>query len=105
MRHKRSKHENVMELAWELMEKGAYVISQHAFLRQNERAFSVGDIRNVIATGYHEKKKDEYKEEFGDWNYAICGHTLDNENARVCIAFSENSYFVVITVIRLEVSK
>lgn len=49
------------------------------------------------------KRKDEYKEEYADWNYAIRGTTLDNDQARICIAFAEEKHFVVITVIRLEV--
>ena len=97
------KIENVVVLAKNLMLKGAYVISNHAKLRQGERCFSIGDIRNIIDTGYHEKRKDEYKEEYADWNYAIRGKTLDNDQARICIAFAEEKHFVVITVIRLEV--
>lgn len=81
---------------------GAYVISNHAKLRQGERGFNIGDIRNIIETGHHEKRKDEYKEEYADWNYAIRGKTLDNDQARICIAFAEKAHFVVITVIRLE---
>ena len=97
------KIENVVVLAKNLMLRGAYVISNHAKLRQGERCFTIGDIRNIIDTGYHEKRKDEYKEEYADWNYAIRGKTLDNDQARICIAFAEEKYFVVITVIRLEV--
>ena len=63
----------------------------------------IGDIKNIISTGYHEKKKDEFKEEYEDWNYTIRGKTLDSDQARVCIAFIEENHFVVITVIRLEV--
>lgn len=97
------KIDNIAELARNLMHQGNYVISRHAELRQGERCFSIGDIKNIINTGYHEKKKDEFKEEYADWNYAIRGKTLDNEHARVCIAFIEGNHFVVITVIRLEV--
>ena len=97
------KLENIVVLAKKLMLKGAYVISNHAQLRQGERCFSIGDIRNIIDTGYHEKRKDEYKEEHADWNYAIRGKTLDNDQARICIAFVEEKHFVVITVIKLEV--
>lgn len=97
-----NKIEDVITLAKNLMSKGAYVISNHAKLRQGERCFTIGDIKNIINTGYHEKKKDEYKEEHADWNYAIRGKTLDDEQARICIAFDENC-FIVITVIRLEV--
>lgn len=96
-----SKIENVIALVKNLMQKGAYVISGHAKLRQGERGFTIGE--NIINTGYHEKKKDEFKDEYADWNYAISGKTLDDEQARVCIAFIEESYFIVITVIRLEV--
>jgi hypothetical protein len=97
------KIESVVALANDLMQKGAYVISEHARLRQGERCFTIGDIKNIINKGYHEKKKDEYKNEYADWNYAIRGETLDGEQARVCIAFIEEINFVVITVIRLEV--
>lgn len=98
-----TKVENVIALATNLMQKGAYAISKHAKLRQGERCFTIGDIKNIIYTGYHEKKKDEYKDEYDDWNYAIRGKTLDDEQARVCIAFIEEIRFIVITVIRLEV--
>lgn len=97
------KIENVVVLAKNLMLMGAYVISNHAKLRQGERRLTIGDIKNIIETGYHEKRKDEYKEEFSDWNYAVRGKTLDSEEARICIAFAEEKLFVVITVIRLEV--
>lgn len=95
------KIENVVVLAKNLMLKGAYVISNHAKLRQEERSFTTGDIRSIIETGYHEKRKDEYKEEYADWNYAIRGKTLDNHLARICIAFAEEKHFVVITVIMI----
>ncbi len=100
---KAKKIENVLSLAKNLMQKGTYAISEHAKLRQGERCFTIGDIKNIINTGYHEKKKDEYKDEYADWNYAIRGKTLDDEQARVCIAFIEETHFIVITVIRLEV--
>lgn len=97
------KIDNVVDLARNLILKGAYVISSHAKLRQGERCFSIGDIKSIIQTGYHEKRKDEYKEEYDDWNYAIKGNTLDNDPARICIAFAEEKHFIVITIIRLEV--
>ncbi len=86
----------------DLLEKGLYTISGHAKLRQGERLLSLGDIKNIINTGYHEKRKDEYKEEYSDWNYAIRGKTLDDEQARICVALVKKERFVVITVIRLE---
>lgn len=98
-----NKIENVATLAKNLLQKGAYAISKHAELRQGERCLSIGDVKNIINTGYHEKKKDEYKDEYADWNYAIRGKTLDDEQARVCVAFIEELHLIVITVIRLEI--
>lgn len=103
MKKRGNKLENVIALTRTLLEKGNYVISSHAKINQGKRRFTVGDLKNVINTGYHEKRKDEFKTEFEDWNYAIRGKTLDGEQARVCIAFQEESRFIVITVIRLEV--
>jgi hypothetical protein len=101
MKKRTEKIDQVVALAKKLMAEGAYVISNHAFERGEERRLSIGDIKNIIDTGYHEKRKDEYKEEFKDWNYAIRGKTLDQESARVCLAFVKRDRFVVITVIRL----
>ncbi|MBS0655148.1 MAG: DUF4258 domain-containing protein [Verrucomicrobia bacterium] len=102
MKKRAEKVDNVVALARKLMEKGAYVISNHAYERGEQRGISLGDIKNVIKTGYHEKRKDAYKEEFMDWNYAIKGMTLDSDLARVCIAFVQENSLIVVTVIRLE---
>jgi hypothetical protein len=87
MKKRIEKIDDVVALVKKLMAEGSYVISDHAFDRGEERCISIGDIRNIISTGYHEKRKDEYKEEFKDWNYSIRGQTLDQELARVCLAF------------------
>ena len=102
MKKRVEKIDCVVALAKKLMVAGAYAISDHAFERGDERRISIGDIKNIISTGYHEKKKDEYKDEFEDWNYSIRGQTLDQEPARVCLAFIKKNHFIVITVIRLE---
>ena len=100
---KKEKLVDIVSLAKDLIIKGSYAISKHAYVRQGERSMNLGDIKNIIFTGYHEKRKDQYKEEFQDWSYAIKGSTLDGEQARVCITFIEKVRFIVITVIRLEV--
>ncbi len=102
MKKRVEKIDHVVALAKKLIAGGSYVISDHAFERGEERRLSIGDIKNIISTGYHEKRKDEYKEEFKDWNYSIRGQTLDQEPARVCLAFIKKDHFIVITVIRLE---
>ncbi len=102
MKKRVEKIDNVVALAKKLMDAGAYVISNHAYERGSQRKLSLGDIKNIICTGCHEKRKDEYKEEFLDWNYAIKGKTLNSELARVCVAFVEEIKVIVVTVIRLE---
>ena len=42
------KIEHVAALAKKLMQKGAYAISNHAKLRQGERCFTIGDVKNII---------------------------------------------------------
>ena len=102
MKRRIPKRNDVLELARKLFAKGAYVVSSHAKLRQNERNFSIGDIEGILSNGHYEPRKDEYKEEHDDWNYAIRGHSLDGERARLCIAFDRESLVIIITVIRLE---
>lgn len=50
--------------------------------------------------GYRVPTRDEYKEEFGTWNYAIEGTTLQDEKARVIVSFDED-LMLIITVINL----
>lgn len=50
------KIENVVGLAKMLMQKGAYVISRHAKLRQGERCFTLGDIKNLHRLSREEKR-------------------------------------------------
>lgn len=91
-----------MKLARRLWSEGSYVISKHANLRQGQRQISIGDIKHVIFSGFHEKRKDVYKDEFDQWVYAVRGLTLDDDLARVCVSFAKDNQLVVITVIRLE---
>lgn len=92
----------VLKLARKLWVEGSYVISKHANLRQGQRQISIGDIKHVIFSGFHEKRKDVYKDEFDQWVYVVRGLTLDDDLARVCFSFFEDSQLVVITVIKLE---
>ena len=98
---RKQKIEDALELARELFRKGRYAISSHAKLRQKQRSITTADIENVVMRGRREKRKDEYKEEFDDWNYAFRGKTLDNDEARIGIAFNERKSAIVVTVIRL----
>jgi hypothetical protein len=60
-----------MELIHTRVLKGDFVILPHALLRQAERKISAADIVYVLKNGIHESEKDEFKESFQSWNYAI----------------------------------
>ncbi len=85
-----------------MWDEGSYVISKHANLRQGQRQITIGDIRSVVFSGFHEKSKDVYKDEFNQWVYAVRGLTLDDELARVCVSFVQDRRLFIVTVIRLE---
>jgi hypothetical protein len=91
-----------LSLVRRLFTAGLYIISAHGKTRQGERQLTLGDIKRVIFKGRHEPRKDEYKKEFNDWNYAFRGKTLDNDEARICVAFDQELAAVLVTVIRLE---
>lgn len=66
-----------------------------------ERNILRREVKWVLRSGFHEKKKDQYDEEFESWNYSIRGNTFDNKKLRIVVSF-EKSNFVVITAIDLE---
>ncbi len=96
------KIQEVLKLAQALLAEGRYSVSKHAKLRQQERNVTLADIKNVIISGFHEKRKDQFIAEHRDWNYAIRGKTLDGQDTRVCVSFDDATSMVFITVIRLE---
>lgn len=73
----------------------------HASMRAVERDITRPEYLYVLKNGRHEKKKDEFKEEHNNWNYAIRGKTLDDRELRVIVSFDENG-MLIITVIDLE---
>lgn len=75
--------------------RGDFVILPHAVERGNQRSISVSDITQVLTTGWHEPRKDEYKEEFSSWNYSIRGKTIDKIQLRIAVSFDENNMLIV----------
>ena len=55
------------------------------------------DLRN----GWHERRKDEFQPEYGAWNYAIRGKTIDGRNLRIVVSF-ERGKLLVVTAIDLD---
>lgn len=60
-----------------LVEDGKYTFVAHAWQRLDQRQVSVFEVVHVLRHGFHEQRKDQFKEEFKDWVYAIRGKTLD----------------------------
>ena len=73
----------------------------HTQERQDEREVTRSEYVHVLETGYHERKKDEFKEEFQAWNYAIRGKTIDGRELRVPVSFDDGTLLIV-TVIDLD---
>jgi hypothetical protein len=69
---------------------------------QKKRQITRPEYEYVLINGYHEKKKDDYKEKYKAWNYAIRGKTIDKRSIRVVVSFDKND-LLVITVIDLDV--
>jgi Tfp pilus assembly ATPase PilU len=53
-----------------------FLDTRHAVDRKLERSITLSEIRHVIAHVFHEKRKDEFKEDWNAWNYAIRGKYL-----------------------------
>ncbi|HSX11509.1 MAG TPA: DUF4258 domain-containing protein [Chlamydiales bacterium] len=82
------------------LDSGRYCDTSHAVQRKSQRGISLPHILQVLRNGYHEKRKDEYKPEYDDWNYSIRGMTSDKKDIRVVVAF-DNDDMLIITVIVL----
>jgi phage terminase large subunit-like protein len=69
--------------------------TRHATERQEERSITRPELLKVLRTGFHEKKKDQFKEEYQAWNYAIRGKTVDERNLRVIVSFDLNGMLII----------
>ena len=95
------KHSNIIELIKTCVEKGYYLDTRHAFDRQRERSITRLEVLEVLRSGHHEKRKDEFKHEFGTWNYAIRGKTLDKKDLRIVVSFDDSKRLLIITAIEI----
>ena len=98
-----SKIPNVLEVIRKSITNGNFYDVSHAEGRKEERNITRPEYLYVLKHGYHEPKKDEYKEEFKAWNYSIRGKTVDGRELRVVVSFDDN-FMLIITVINLEKS-
>jgi hypothetical protein len=91
---------DVLTRARGCIETGRYYDTTHALLRKSQRRISLAHVFYVVRNGYHEKRKDQYHSEHGDWTYAIRGKTIDEKDIRIAIAFDKDD-MLIITVIEI----
>lgn len=84
------------------VKSGNYIISNHAYVRSEDRLIPIPHVEHVLLHGFHEKRKDTFKEEFDSWNYSIRGRSPDRVNTRIVVTFTEDGLLVV-TVINLDI--
>lgn len=102
---KPAKHPDVLGLARLSLEKGRYRDTRHVVDRRQEREITLMEIKAVIGSGWHEKAKDRYQEEYSAWSYAIRGKTVDKRALRVVISFEPDErgeLLLLITAIDLD---
>jgi hypothetical protein len=96
------KFPDVLSRIKECIEKGEYLVTKHAFERQNERIISLPETLHILLTGYEEKKKTRFDIEHYTWKYAIRGKTIRDElDVRIIVAFDETG-MLIITVVQIE---
>lgn len=90
----------VLKKIRECLAAGRYYDTSHAIKRKLQRNITLPEVLYVLKNGRHEKSKDEYKEEYHDWTYAIRGTTIDGKDIRIAVAFEEVD-MLIITVIAI----
>ena len=96
-----SKAKNVSAKVKECVLAQQVLDTRHSMSRGTERNVRYSDVLYVLKTGWHEAKKDEWKEEFKSWNYSIRGKTVDGIELRIPVFFEED-FVVIATVVKLE---
>jgi hypothetical protein len=97
----RKKLADVLKVIRRLVEQGRYDFVAHARQRLEQRQVTLPEVVHVLRHGFHEQKKDQFKEEFSEWVYAIRGKTLDDRKLRIAAAINDDGV-LVITVIDLD---
>jgi hypothetical protein len=101
-RKRPGKHAGALSRARELVSAGRYRDTRHSSRRRAEREIILPEIIQAILSGWHERRKDEFKPEWNSWNYAIRGKTDDSRDLRVVVAFEEGaSLLILVTAVDL----
>lgn len=100
MTRRPQKANDVLQKVHRAIRTGQYRDTIHSAQRELDRNIDLLDIIEVLENGYHEKRKDEFKEEFQSWNYSIRGKTFEGRELRIAVYFEE-SFLMIATVIDL----
>jgi hypothetical protein len=101
-RRRPPKRENVLAVVAEHLDAGTYLDTRHALERRTERQITRPEVLHVLRRGRHEKRKDDFREEYGSWTYAIRGKTIDGRDLRICVSFDDEVGMIIITAISLD---
>lgn len=91
------KIDNLLELIKECISSGRYRTCIHLEQREKERKITRREVLYVLKHGFHEKKEDDYEEQYQTWNYAIRGKTVDRRDLRIFISFDKENMMIIIT--------
>ncbi len=96
------KHDDVLGLARLRLAEERYRDTRHAAERKEERDIQVTEIWQVIESGFHEERKDQFNEGWRAWNYALRGKTDVGRSLRIAVSFDpEDDCLLIITAIDL----
>jgi len=91
---------DVLKAIRQHLEQGLYRYKAHCTTRMSQRGVIRVEVEHVLKHGLREERKDEFKEEFNTWNYAIRGKTLDRDKEiRIAVSFSSVEGLLIITAI------
>jgi hypothetical protein len=97
----KTKKRDILKEIKRAIESSNYIYTSHANKRIKQREVTRFEVKQVLLSGHHEKRKDSFDEEWNSWHYSIKGKTLDKKNLRVVVSFDENN-MLIITVIDLD---
>lgn len=93
-----AKVKSIMQASAQAVKAGRLLYSAHANSRMKERGIIKPEVEHILSHGHHEARKDQFNEEFGAWDYAIRGKTLEGRNLRIVVAAVDPNVLVVTTI-------
>jgi len=92
-----AKISNLLGVIKDCIETGRYRSCLHLEQRELERNITRREVLYVLRNGFHEKKEDDFDEQFQAWSYAVRGNTIDQRELRVFVSFDKATMMIIIT--------